>query len=148
MLVATTDATAGVAGFVAGVGDLGALYRSFLLRDGVVAGALAAPRLVRAVPRVRRDAPVPRRPPVTCPTAEILAVAVGTDRSGAGIGRRWSAPRTAEFRRRGDHGREGGHDRRQRAPPSRCTGPAGSGRPPAIEVHAGRASEVLVWTAS
>ncbi len=40
LLVADSEGT--VAGFVAGSTDVGALYRSFLLRDGIVAGASAA----------------------------------------------------------------------------------------------------------
>ena len=35
-----------VVGFVAGIGDLGALYRRFVVHDGVAAGVAALPRLV------------------------------------------------------------------------------------------------------
>jgi glycosyltransferase involved in cell wall biosynthesis/ribosomal protein S18 acetylase RimI-like enzyme len=40
-----------VVGFVAGAVDTRRFYRAFVLRDGVVAGIVAAPRLVRAAPR-------------------------------------------------------------------------------------------------
>jgi ribosomal protein S18 acetylase RimI-like enzyme len=50
LVVAESDGR--VAGFLAGSVDLGALYRRFLLRDGLVAAASALPRLLYAWPRV------------------------------------------------------------------------------------------------
>jgi ribosomal protein S18 acetylase RimI-like enzyme len=50
LLIAEADGTA--VGFIAGSVALGRLYRSFLLRDGVVAALSAPVRLVTALPRV------------------------------------------------------------------------------------------------
>jgi ribosomal protein S18 acetylase RimI-like enzyme len=148
VLVATgpASAEAPVIGFVAGVASVGALYRRFIMRDGLVAGAVAAPRLVRAVPRVVETL---RYPAATAdlPDAEILAVAVAADATGGGIGRALVHAATAEFSRRGitetkvvttaDNGAALAMYRACGFVPT--TG---------VEVHAGRASEVLVWTAS
>ena len=41
-----------IMGFVAGTESVPRLYREFLLRDGLVAGVLAAPQLARAVPKL------------------------------------------------------------------------------------------------
>ncbi len=50
LVVAEIDG--GVVGFIAGSADVGDLYRTFLVRDGVVAGLSAAPRLIREWRRV------------------------------------------------------------------------------------------------
>lgn len=136
----------GVQGFVAGVGDVGALYRRFLVRDGVAAGLAAAPRLVRAVPRVIETL---RYPDTTgdLPDAEILAVAVAASATGAGMGRALVRAGVARFT-----------DLDVAAAKVVTTADnaaaiamyEASGFVPAapIEVHAGRASEVLVWRRS
>jgi ribosomal protein S18 acetylase RimI-like enzyme len=148
VLVATGDASTGapVLGFVAGVGSVGALYRSFLVRDGVVAGVLAAPRLVRAVPRALETL---RYPSATgaLPDAEILAVAVDRSAAGAGIGRALVAAGTAEFARRGTSTAKvvtTDDNTAALAMYRACGFVTAAG----VEVHAGRASEVLVWTSS
>jgi ribosomal protein S18 acetylase RimI-like enzyme len=146
VLVATGDADETVLGFVAGVGSVGALYRSFLLRDGLVAGLLAAPRLVRAVPRVLETL---RYPSATgdLPDAEILAVAVARTAAGAGVGRALVAAATAEFARRGTRTAKvvtTDDNASALAMYRACGFVTATG----VEVHAGRASEVLVWTSS
>ncbi len=148
VLVATPlGSSAGpVLGFAAGVGSVGALYRRFLLRDGVVAGAMAAPKLVRAVPRVVETL---RYPAATddLPTAEILAVAVAADAVGAGIGRALVGAATDEFTTRGVTAAKvvTTADNAAAIAMYRACGFASR---TAVEVHAGRPSEVLVWTAS
>jgi ribosomal protein S18 acetylase RimI-like enzyme len=133
-------------GFVAGVGSVGALYRSFLLHDGVVAGALAAPRLVRALPRVVETL---RYPSTTgdLPDAEILAVAVAGSAAGRGIGTALVAAATAAFAR---HGVTTAKvvTTADNAPALAMYRACGFATAAGVEVHPGRASEVLVWTAS
>jgi ribosomal protein S18 acetylase RimI-like enzyme len=92
-VVAAPDAFAYVAlrdgrvvGFVAVALDLGAFARRFLLRDGLPAGASAAPRLLRSIPRVLETLRYPAATG-TLPDAEVLAVAVAGDASRAGLGR-------------------------------------------------------------
>lgn len=144
VLVATGDDS--VQGFVAGVPDVGALYREFMLRDGVVAGTVAAPKLLRALPRVLETL---RYPAATgkLPDAEILAVAVDTAWGGRGIGRDLVRGATVEFHARGiDEAKVvTTADNTAALAMYRAAGFAPAA---AVEVHAGRASEVLVWTAS
>jgi ribosomal protein S18 acetylase RimI-like enzyme len=139
-------AGAAVDGFVAGVGSVGALYRRFLVHDGIVAGALAAPRLVRALPRVVETL---RYPAATgdLPDAEILAVAVDANATGTGVGRALVAAATDEFVRRGTTTAKvvtTVDNARALALYRACGFAPAAG----VEVHPGRASEVLVWTAS
>jgi ribosomal protein S18 acetylase RimI-like enzyme len=148
VLVATDPAVSGprVIGFVAGIGSVGALYRRFVVRDGLVAGTLAAPRLVRSVPRVVETL---RYPAATgdLPAAEILAVAVAATAAGAGIGRALVDAATAAFTERGvttakvvTTADNGAALAMYRA--------CGFASAVSVQVHVGRASEVLVWTAS
>ena len=148
VLVATPSGSAAgpVVGFVAGVGSVGALYRRFLVRDGIVAGVLAAPKLVRAAPRVVETL---RYPAATddLPDAEILAVAVAADAAGAGIGRALVAAGTDAFTALDVTAAKvvTTADNAAAIAMYRACGFASTA---AVEVHAGRASEVLVWTAS
>jgi ribosomal protein S18 acetylase RimI-like enzyme len=146
VLVAATDPDAAVTGFVAGVGSVGGLYRSFLLRDGVVAGIRAAPTLVRAVPRVVETL---RYPAATgdLPDAEILAVAVAERAGGRGVGRTLVRAATTAFVRRGVTTAKV-VTTADNAPALAMYRAAGFAPVAGVEVHAGRASEVLVWTAS
>lgn len=143
VIVAVVDGR--VAGFAAGIGDLGALYRRFVVHDGLVAGLAALGRLVRTVPRVIETL---RYPAATgdLPDAEILAVAVAAEAGGRGIGRGLVAAALDEFGAR-------------RVTTAKVVTTADNasalamyqacGFVPAtdVEVHEGRASEVLVWTA-
>jgi ribosomal protein S18 acetylase RimI-like enzyme len=141
---AAPDAT--VLGFVAGVGSVGRLYRSFVLRDGVVAGMLAAPKLAGAVPRVLETLRYPAAMG-ELPDAEILAVAVAASATGRGVGRALVAAATAEFDRRGTAAAKvvTTDDNAAALAMYRACGFVGTA---AVEVHSGRASEVLVWTRS
>jgi ribosomal protein S18 acetylase RimI-like enzyme len=82
------DDAGSVIGFIAGSADVGGLYKNFLLKDGVVAGLSAAPRLVRSWRRVletlRHGAADGAG---TGRGTELLAVAVASDREGQGIGK-------------------------------------------------------------
>ena len=134
-----------VVGFVAGTGDLGALYRRFVVHDGVVAGLAALPRLVRAVPRVLETL---RYPATTgdLPDAEILAVAVAADAGGRGLGRTLVVAGIAEFTGRGVTTAKV-VTTADNAPALAMYRACGFSTATSVEVHEGRASEVLVWTA-
>jgi ribosomal-protein-alanine N-acetyltransferase len=135
-----------VVGFVAGVADLGRLYQQFVLHDGLIAGLAAAPRLLRAIPHVVETL---RYPATTegLPDAEILAVAVAEDAGGQGIGRTLVRAATAEFTARGIEAAKvvttADND-----PALAMYRAAGFADAASIEVHEGRASEVLVWNRS
>ena len=82
------DASGDVVGFVAGSTDVGGLYRSFLIRDGVAAGLAAAPRLVRGWRRVletlRHGSGVGAG---SGRGTELLALAVDPAHEGRGVGK-------------------------------------------------------------
>lgn len=87
LLVAEEAPGSGVVGFIAGSEDIGSLYRSFLVHDGMVAAIETAPVLVRSWRRVTEtlrhgmgdDDGTGRG-------AELLAVAVAPGRQGGGVG--------------------------------------------------------------
>jgi ribosomal protein S18 acetylase RimI-like enzyme len=86
LLVADDGGT--VVGFIAGSADVGGLYRSFLVRDGFVAGLSAAPRLVRGWRRVLETLGHGSGDGAgTGRGTELLAVAVDPGREGEGIGK-------------------------------------------------------------
>ena len=132
-------------GFAAGVTDLGSLYRRFIMRDGVAAGLRSAPRLLQNLPRVLETL---RYPAVTddLPAAEVLAVAVAADRSGHGVGRSLVRHAIDEFISHGITTAKvvtTADNLAALAMYQACGFVAANG----VEVHAGRSSEVLVWTA-
>lgn len=99
-VVASRDCMAHVAvepsgrilGFVAASSDVGRLYRRFVVRDGAVAGLLAAPRIARSLPRVLETQRYPAKASAptgagSLPHAELLAVAVDGAAAGRGVGR-------------------------------------------------------------
>jgi len=100
----------GVVGFVAGSTDVPALYRRFVVRDGVGATAVALPRLLRAWPRaletLRQGRQDGRGPGAGSNSrgradAELLAVAVDAAWQGRGVGRRLVEAFVAEVSARG-----------------------------------------------
>ena len=132
-------------GFAAGVANLGGLYRRFIVRDGLRAGLQAAPRLLKNLPRVVETL---RYPAITggLPEAEVLAVAVAADRSGHGVGRSLVRGAIDEFVSRGITTAKvvtTADNLAALAMYQACGFVAAHG----VEVHAGRSSEVLVWTA-
>ena len=79
------DESGAVLGFCATVLDVGALYKRFIVRDGVIAGLQAAPTVLRSWRRVLETLRYPSHSG-DLPDAEVLAVAVAAAASGRGIG--------------------------------------------------------------
>lgn len=145
--VATDDTTGLVLGFAAATRDIGQLYRSFLLRDGIVAGAVAAPRLVRSWRRVLETVRYPAGEGADLPSAEILAVAVDEAAGGRGIGTSVVDAATQRLAARGEESVKvvaGSDNVAALALYERC----GFAVQTRIEVHEGVSSEVLVWNSS
>lgn len=134
-----------VVGFAAGATDLGRVYRSFVVHDGLVAGLGAAPRIVGSWRRVLETL---RYPTSTddLPEAEILSVAVDVDAAGRGIGRRLLSASLDELTGRGARAAKVVAGADNRAALALYT-QAGFTVRKQIEVHAGTASQVLVWAA-
>jgi ribosomal protein S18 acetylase RimI-like enzyme len=148
LLVAEEDGA--VVGHAAATEDVGGLYRQFLLRDGLVAGAVAGPNLVR---HWRATLETLRYPSggaaeggqAELPRAELLAVAVDSAWQGHGIGKTLVLGVNDELARRGVEN--------ARVVVASSNAPAlglyrASGYRPSttIRVHAGTASEVLTWS--
>ena len=139
------DAVGAVCGFVAVAEDTRGFYRDFLVRDGVLAGLVALPRVLHAPRHVwetfRYGTAVGEG---VLPRAEILAVAVAPSQQGHGLAVRLVTEALAELRRRG-------------VPSARVVTAvdneaacrtyerAGFERRERIEVHRGVAQDVLVW---
>jgi ribosomal protein S18 acetylase RimI-like enzyme len=144
LLVADDGGT--VVGFIAGSADVGGLYRSFLVRDGVVAGLAAAPRLVRSW---RRVAETLRHgaggADGTGRGTELLAVAVDPAAGGRGVGTALVAAFLDEVTASG--GDEAyvvvGADN---APAVRLYAAAGFVAAGEFELHAGTRSLVMQWS--
>jgi ribosomal protein S18 acetylase RimI-like enzyme len=134
----------GVDGFIAGTDDVGALYKSFAVRDGVVAGLVAAPRIVRSWRRVWETVRYPAGEH-DLPPAELLAVAVDPSARGQGLGRELVGALQAEFTQRHVAAARvtvAANNDNAIALYERC----GFRRAAHIEVHEGTPSEVLVWS--
>jgi ribosomal protein S18 acetylase RimI-like enzyme len=141
LLVADDDGVP--VGFVAGSEDVGALYRAFILRDGVAASLRALPRVVRSARRVIETLRYPSGP-TDLPAAELLAIAVAPACRGRGIGRALVEALTTELgRRRVDAVRVVvGADNAGAVHLYETCGFRPATR---IEVHSGTASQVLTW---
>ena len=140
------DGTATVVGFAAGALDVSDLYRQFVLRDGVIAGVAAAPRLVRSWRQVIETL---RYPASTddLPDAEILSVAVDPRAAGRGVGTRLVGAATGELTQRGVTAAKvvtGADNVAALRLYERC----GFERRARVAVHEGTPSEVLVWRSS
>ncbi|MCZ7535489.1 MAG: GNAT family N-acetyltransferase [Acidimicrobiia bacterium] len=134
-----------VVGFAAAASDIGALYRSFLLRDGVVASIGAAPALLRSWRRVIETLRYPEGS-ADLPDAEILSVAVDATAGGRGVGTKVVTEALSRLRDSGVSSAKvvvGADNETALAMYRRC----GFENAARIEVHGGRASEVLVWKA-
>ncbi len=135
-----------VVGFAAAALDVSVLYREFVLRDGVIAGIAAAPRLVGSWRQVLETL---RYPASTddLPDAEILSVAVDPRVTGRGIGTEVVEAATGELTRRGVAAAKvvtaADNIAAQRLY-VRC----GFVPRARIAVHEGTPSEVLVWRSS
>ena len=81
------DSSGRVVGFIAGSADVGGLYKSFLVRDGMAAGLAAAPRLLRSWRRVVETLRHGTADGAgTGRGTELLAIAVDPAHEGRGIG--------------------------------------------------------------
>jgi len=90
--VVVAESDHGIVGFAAGVRSVGAFYRSFLIRRGVIAAVLALPHTLQPGVAARAMETV-RYPSGTddLPRAELLAICVGEGARGSGTGRRLAA---------------------------------------------------------
>lgn len=139
-----TDST-GPVGFVAGATSTGAFYTHFIKTQGLVAGLVAAPRLMRnlgrALETLRYDGGGIDVP------AELLSMAVASPLRGRGIGKRLGA----DFL---DGMRAKGVESVKVVVASHNSGAIAAYRSmgftdhASIEVHDGEASEVLVWSST
>lgn len=139
-----------VVGFAAATADIGRLYRSFALRDGLVAGIVAAPRLLRSWRRVLETIRYPAAEGAEgadLPVAEILAVAVDAEAAGHGIGRMVVDAATHRLADRGENAIKvvAGSDN---VAALRLYERCGYRVQTRVEVHEGVSSEVLVWNSS
>ena len=142
LLVAEEDGV--VVGHAAATEDVGQLYRQFLRHDGLVAGVVAAPRLLL---RWRTALETLRYPGGhdDLPPAELLAVAVSSDFRGRGIGKALVTAANDELARRGVGDARvvvAAHNQ-----PALALYRSSGYRPAATtRVHASTASEVLTWS--
>jgi ribosomal protein S18 acetylase RimI-like enzyme len=149
-LLVAEDGGAAV-GFVAGTEDVRALYRSFLLRDGVVATIAALPRVMRSWRRVLETLRYPSGTDpagpggaIGLPRAELLAMAVAPQARGRGTGRLLVDALTTELARRGVCAARVvvGADNDAAI---RLYERAGFTRVARVQVHRGTPSQVLTW---
>jgi ribosomal protein S18 acetylase RimI-like enzyme len=84
--VLVTGGDGDVRGFIAATEDTRAFYREFLVRDAVIAGIVALPRIAGATRSVFETLRYGVRDHADLPKAEILAVAVSADLRGQGAG--------------------------------------------------------------
>ncbi len=137
------EAEGAVVGQAAATEDVGGLYRRFLLRDGLLAAAVASPRLLRNWQTALETL---RYPSLQggLPSAELLAVAVDSTHRGQGIGRALVLAANEELARRGVG------DARvvvaaSNAPALALYRSSGFRPSTSIHVHAETRSEVLTW---
>ncbi len=88
-----------VLGFAAAAEDVRALFRAFMLRDGVIAGLVAAPHLVSSWRSAVESASYPTTEDL--PPAELLSLAVTPGARGQGVGHQLVSGVIAELGRRG-----------------------------------------------
>jgi ribosomal protein S18 acetylase RimI-like enzyme len=134
-----------VAGFVAVAAGTRALYREFLLHDGLVAGLAAARGILRAPAAVVETMRYGLgRDGASGGGAEILATAVAGDQAGRGIGTMLVRAAVDELRRRGIPSAHvvtaAGNDAAVRTYEQGGFHPDGH-----REVHRGVAQQLLVW---
>ncbi len=119
------------------------LYKQFIVKDGLVAGFISAPRILRSLPRVWETL----RYPSTAeglPDAEVLSVAVSDDVAGRGVGRALLASTLRECELRGLQAVKvvAGTDNTAALALYRASGFV---LVETMQVHAGTNSSVLVW---
>lgn len=142
-----SESAGSVVGMAGATEDVGSLYRAFLLRDGVVATAVAAPRVLRALPRAVETVRYPsRQVGAGLPRAELLAIAVAPAARGQGLGQVLVQGVTSEFRRRGVEAVRV-VTAAANEPALRMYGACGFVPVARVQVHAGVWQTVLVWSA-
>jgi ribosomal protein S18 acetylase RimI-like enzyme len=122
-----------VAGFCAGAADITALYKRFLLHDGLAAGL----RVIETLQYPSGGDDLPR--------AEILAVAVAGEAGGRGVGRALLSASTQAFLALGVHAAKVVTTADNEAALALYTG-CGFTTAATVVVHGGTQSRVLVWT--
>jgi ribosomal protein S18 acetylase RimI-like enzyme len=90
-----------VIGFIAVAENTGALYREFLLRDGLVAAVAATPGIVRAPGPVWETLRYGLRGGENGPAAEVLSTAVAAEYGGRGVATALVQSAVEELQRRG-----------------------------------------------
>lgn len=138
------DGPSGICGYVACAIDTGAFYREFAVRDGLLAGAVALPRFVRAPRHVWETWRYGARADSSTAAAEVLALAVAPEARGRRIGNALVAAAVGELRGRGVQSARvvtvTGN-----MPAIRAYEHAGFRRSGSDEVHRGVRQEVLKW---
>lgn len=134
-----------VVGMIAATEDVHALYRRFLRRDGVIAGLVAAPRVLRNAPAVFETLRYGSSTETDLPPAEVLSMAVDDVARGRGLGRQLIEYVNVEFIRRGTPSAKvvigGPND-----PTLHLYRTCGYQDASTIEVHRNMPSQVLVWS--
>ncbi len=143
-VVLVAEDECGPVGFVAGVADIGAFYRSFVRRFGIRAVVAAAPRLLRPTMLRRAWETFRYEGGDVGVDAELVSMAVVADRRGRGIGTVLGRELLTAMSRVGKVKVVVGADNSAAIAAYRKMGfePVGT-----IEVHRGETSEVLVWSA-
>jgi ribosomal protein S18 acetylase RimI-like enzyme len=144
LVVDARDEGRRIDGFVAVAESTHALYREFLLHEGLRAGLAATRGIVRAPRSVWETLRYGMRGGTSPGTAEILATAVAAERSGQGIATALVREAVDELRRRGVGAAHvvtaAGNDAAVRAYERGGFRAAGH-----REVHRGVAQQLLVW---
>lgn len=144
-VILVADGVSRPVGFVAGAGDVGALYRHFVRHHGIAASIAALPRLLR--PAIMRRAWETLRydSEHTGVSAELLAMAVAGEARRRGIASALGAAFLDAMHAQGDHHVKVvvSSDNESAIAAYRKMGFAEHG---AMEVHAGEMSEVMVWS--
>jgi ribosomal protein S18 acetylase RimI-like enzyme len=138
------DGPSSIVGYIACAIDTGAFYREFVAHDGLVAGAVALPRLLRAPRPVWETWRYGARADSSAAAAEVLALAVAPEARGLRIGRALVAVALGELRERGVASARV-VTATGNMPAIRAYEHAGFRRSGSDEVHRGVRQEVLKW---
>jgi ribosomal protein S18 acetylase RimI-like enzyme len=143
LIVAEVDGE--VIGFTSGATDTNKLWRSFILRDGVVAGLGALPTIVRNPRRILETRRYPQAAADSdFPAAEWPTIAVDPEARYKGLGMKLTTRLMEEFVARGTPAVRGvGIEWND--PIFKLLKAHGFEEAGEIEVHAGERSRVLVW---
>ncbi len=145
LLLVAQDEGGGICGFVAASEDTRAFYADFLLRDGLVAGLVALPQVLRAPRRVFETLRYGTAgDDAALPSAEIFALAVAAPARGLGVASRLLIEALAELGLRGVQSARVVTGSQNEAA-LRTYEKAGFETRGRLEVHRGVAQEVLVW---